>query len=53
MYLCSYPQHRGCNAETWGAEERRVGQVEGEEDRVPEKVLLSKEEISQGPKYEC
>jgi len=38
-YLRANPQPRRCNAKAWRSEERRVREVEGEEDQVPQKVL--------------
>lgn len=38
-YLCRDPQGGGGETEAGGGEEGRVGEVEGEEDGVPEEIL--------------
>lgn len=42
-YLCSDPQSGGGEAEAGRGEEGRVGEVEGEEDHVPEEILRGRE----------
>ena len=38
-YLCGDPQNRGGETEAGRGEEAGVGEVEGEEDQVPEEIL--------------
>lgn len=43
-YLCSNPQDCGGETEAGRGKQARVGEVEGQEDHVPEEILVGKRE---------